>query len=155
MKSPSKTTKKVIKPISTKVNLNQSTVQGQSRNQKGTMNAITGIQLTTPTSISMMNSFIIKNADTSFDQYYTTMKKRKQTHNQSNAFYQHNTSTGSIDNSYGKIRGKRPAARDGHTGILYGRCFIVFGGDRHHMPFNDSFILDLKAETMSKSFLFQ
>lgn len=34
--------------------------------------------LTTPTSISMMNSFIIKNADSSFDQYYYQMKKRKQ-----------------------------------------------------------------------------
>lgn len=43
------------------------------------MTNLTGvnIQLTTPTSISMMNSFIIKNADQSFDQYYASMKKRK------------------------------------------------------------------------------
>ncbi len=56
--------------------------------------------------------------------------------------------------SYGKNKGKRPAARDGHTGIVYGKYFLVFGGDRHHMPFNDTFILDLKSETMTKSFLF-
>ena len=46
--------------------------------------------------------------------------------------------------TYGKNRGKRPAARDGHTGIMFGKYFIVFGGDRHHMPFNDTFALDLK-----------
>jgi hypothetical protein len=56
--------------------------------------------------------------------------------------------------NYGKSKGKRPAARDGHTGIVFGNYFIVFGGDRHHMPFNDTFILDLKQETISKSFLF-
>jgi hypothetical protein len=48
-----------------------------SRNTKTNMNGLAGIQLTTPTSISMMNSFIIKNADTSFDHYYSSMKKRK------------------------------------------------------------------------------
>jgi hypothetical protein len=38
------------------------------------------VELTTPTSISMMNSFIIKNADQSnFDVYFAAMKKRKQT----------------------------------------------------------------------------
>ena len=46
-----------------------------------------------------------------------------------------------------KAKGKRPAARDGHTGIVFGPYFLVFGGDRHHMPFNDTFILDLKSET--------
>ena len=59
------------------------------------------------------------------------------------------------ENSYGKIKGKRPAARDGHSGLLYGgKYFVVFGGDRHHMPFNDTFILDVKSEITSKSFLF-
>ena len=51
---------------------------------------------------------------------------------------------------YGKILGKKPAARDGHTGVVYGDLFIVFGGDRHHMPFNDTFMLNLKAETTGK-----
>ena len=34
--------------------------------------------LASPTSISMQNSFIIQNADESFDAYFHTMKKRKQ-----------------------------------------------------------------------------
>lgn len=59
-----------------------------------------------------------------------------------------------VDTTYGKIRGKRPAARDGCTGFINGKYFIVFGGDRHHMPFNDTFLLDVKAEITSKSFLF-
>lgn len=46
----------------------------------------------------------------------------------------------------GRRQGKRPAPRDGHTGIVYGNYFIVFGGDRHHMPFNDFYVLDIKAE---------
>ena len=33
--------------------------------------------LISPTSISMQNSFIIKNADESFDAYYAQMRKRK------------------------------------------------------------------------------
>jgi hypothetical protein len=33
--------------------------------------------LSSPTSISMKNTFLIKNADPSFDIYYTAMKKRK------------------------------------------------------------------------------
>jgi hypothetical protein len=27
-----------------------------------------------------------------------------------------------------------------------GSQLIVFGGDRHHMPFNDLFVLDLEGE---------
>lgn len=47
----------------------------------------------------------------------------------------------------GKVQGKRPMARDGHTGIMVGDSwFVVFGGDRHHMPFNDLFILDVRRE---------
>lgn len=55
---------------------------------------------------------------------------------------------------YGKVQSKRPAARDGHTGLIYGENLIVFGGDRHHMPFNDMFTLDLKSEFISKGHLF-
>ena len=44
------------------------------------------------------------------------------------------------------MRGRRPIARDGHTGVIVGDNFLVFGGDRHHMPFNDLYMLDLKRE---------
>ena len=42
--------------------------------------------------------------------------------------------------------GKRPAPRDGHTGISFANYLVVFGGDRHHMPFNDLLVLDLESE---------
>lgn len=35
------------------------------------------MELLTPTSITMKNAFIIKNADSSFDHYFHMMKKRK------------------------------------------------------------------------------
>jgi hypothetical protein len=105
------------------------------------------IELESPTSISMKNSFIIKNADPSFDSYYNSMKKRK--NNTTNSFIM----GGSTEGAYGKIPGRRPAARDGHTGIIAGDLFLVFGGDRHQMPFNDIYMLDLKKEFIIRSHL--
>ena len=37
----------------------------------------------------------------------------------------------------------RPAARDGHAVVVCLNSLLVFGGDRHHMPFNDLHILPL------------
>jgi len=56
-----------------------------------------------------------------------------------------------VDASLTKTSGKRPPARDGHTGIIYGDSFFVFGGDRHCMPFNDFHMLDLKSEFNDKA----
>jgi hypothetical protein len=39
------------------------------------------VELESPTSISMKNSFIIKNADPSFENYYKLMMKRKTMNN--------------------------------------------------------------------------
>lgn len=102
------------------------------------------VELSSPTSVSMKNSFIIQNTDHTFDQYYKQIARRK------------NLSQLSMHENqmYGKIKGKRPAARDGHTGIVNGDLFIVFGGDRHHMPFNDTFILDLKSENQGRGQIF-
>ena len=44
---------------------------------------------------------------------------------------------------YGRIRGFRPCARDGHASVVVGRKMIIIGGDRHKMPFNDIFECDL------------
>ena len=52
-----------------------------------------------------------------------------------------------------KISGCRPAARDGHTGVVIGFNFFVFGGDRHHNPFNDLYVLDLLAEFDEKNLI--
>ena len=52
---------------------------------------------------------------------------------------------------YGKQADKRPAARDGHTGVIHDGRFIVFGGDRHSMPFNDLHFCDIAAEFTEKN----
>ena len=61
-----------------------------------------------------------------------------------------NSSTKKNDLLYGKVHGRRPAARDGHTGTIVGDKLIVFGGDRHHMPFNDTSIIDIRSEIEAK-----
>ena len=43
-----------------------------------------------------------------------------------------------------------PSARDGHSAeVSADGALLVFGGDRHHMTFNDTFIFDLEAELQS------
>lgn len=49
--------------------------------------------------------------------------------------------------SKGKIEGRLPKPRDGHSCVVHDERFlIIFGGDRHHMPFNDLFALDMAKE---------
>lgn len=48
------------------------------------------------------------------------------------------------DESTLKINQLIPQARDGHSSIVYKGILVLFGGDRHHMPFNDLFMLDLE-----------
>lgn len=44
-----------------------------------------------------------------------------------------------------KQRGlKQPRPRDGHSCEVYGKQMIIFGGDRHHMSFNDVILIDLE-----------
>jgi len=46
---------------------------------------------------------------------------------------------------FGLVKGKMPTARDGHSSSLDHRGnMYIFGGDRHHMPFNDLYILPLQ-----------
>jgi hypothetical protein len=44
---------------------------------------------------------------------------------------------GPISPDVGHIRGKIPHARDGHSATVVGNLMVIFGGDRHQMPFND------------------
>jgi hypothetical protein len=46
---------------------------------------------------------------------------------------------------HGKMKGKIPASRDGHSAVIVKDQLVVYGGDRHRMPFSDSFVFDLKA----------
>ena len=102
------------------------------------------VNLESPTSVSMKNSLLIKHADPSFDQY-ASLKKRKTSYGYGANIFGLATATGLKGKS--RCPGNRPAPRDGHSGIMYNnQYFLVFGGDRHHMPFNDLFALDLEAE---------
>ena len=104
----------------------------------------------------MQNSFIIKNADESFDQYYTQMKRRR-LHAGNQSVYNHTTSNhldasmlsqSAAEGKYGLVMGKKPTARDGHTATVDSHGFMyVFGGDRHHMPFNDLYMIKLYQHT--------
>jgi hypothetical protein len=118
--------------------------------------------LSSPTSVSMQNSFIIKNADESFDLYYQQMKRRRHL---VSGFTQNLDASGSpgagatmgqatgaggvLDTSKNTSfqRGRKPNARDGHSANVdkFGFMF-VFGGDRHQMPFNDLFLLKLPSK---------
>ena len=100
------------------------------------------ILLTSPTSLSMKNSFLIKTVGKSFDNYYHLYKKKKTITSKIEDDMKH-----VMEKNKGKIEGKVPKPRDGHTWIIHdNRYMIVFGGDRHHVPFNDIFSLDLAKE---------
>jgi hypothetical protein len=45
----------------------------------------------------------------------------------------------------GKMKGKTPASRDGHSAVVVKEQLVVYGGDRHRMPFSDTFVFDLKS----------
>ena len=102
----------------------------------------------------MQNSFLIKNHNASnFDVYYQHMKKRRM--NMSGGMGSMNQQDKTVspmmkrsgdETTLCHVKGKRPAARDGHTGIIFENHMIVFGGDRHHMPFNDTYVLDIYSE---------
>ena len=111
--------------------------------------------LASPTSISMQNSFIIKNADESFDAYFQIMKKRKMG-GAGVSMMDGTMATGGAsatlaggspmgqESNFGVVRGIQPAARDGHsTEISSDGLMFVFGGDRHLMPFNDLYLMNL------------
>jgi len=47
-------------------------------------------------------------------------------------------------------RGKMPQSRDGHTGLMHEGNLIIFGGDRHHFTFCDTFVFDLDLAMRAK-----
>ena len=99
----------------------------------------------------MQNSFIIKNADESFDLYYQQMKRRRHVANfQTNNEQIFGSPSGkqplspATNSITGFQRNRKPQARDGHSACVdkFGFMFI-FGGDRHQMPFNDLYFIKL------------
>ena len=102
----------------------EATMKQESQKGEGTKTD----ELLTPTSISMKNAFIIKNADASFDHYYQVMKKRKSPHGSPSKltgtgniqFAPHYSAIGGKDESKIRVIGdKQPPGRDGHSAILH------------------------------------
>ena len=101
----------------------------------------------------MANTFIIQNADESFDAYWALMKKKKVTGGTTHLQEGHSATMGGNyhspgaeheSNHFGFVEGIQPTARDGHTAEISDKgCMFVFGGDRHHMPFNDLYMMKL------------
>ncbi len=82
------------------------------------------------------------------------MKKRR-LHGGNTSIHNHTTnhldasmlSQSAAEGKYGLVMGKKPTARDGHTANVDSQGFMyVFGGDRHHMPFNDLYMIKLPNE---------
>lgn len=89
----------------------------------------------------MQQSFIIKNADHTFDTYYQQMRKRGKAGN-----FAATSDPAMGETKFGMVSG-RPTARDGHSANVdqYNYMYI-FGGDRHQMPFNDLYMIRLNVE---------
>lgn len=94
-------------------------------------------EINTPTTENLRNTFVIKNQNEGFDRYYATMKTKRKgdTLKNKNALL-------SMFNQCLKPC-DRPTARDGHSCNVYKNRLYIFGGDRHHMPFNDIYSLEL------------
>ena len=152
--SPSRK-KEIMMKLNATVNYNTAVVSGanspvkkhatikKDHSHKGPQEEQKG--LSSPTSVSMCNSFIIKNADESFDNYYHSMRKRKQqNHNTS----MDGTMTNAVHESkYGIIPDRKPTPRDGHSAVIDSQGYMyVFGGDRHLMPFNDLYMIKLPSK---------
>lgn len=95
----------------------------------------------------MKQSFLLKQSDKEFESYWNLVKKKKEGHP---AIAQAFGLQPTIGANNGNIKqGSKPAARDGHTSNIYKDMLVTFGGDRHQMPFNDMFVLNLEKELRS------
>jgi hypothetical protein len=121
------------------------------------------VKLEDPTSVTLMNSFLIKNAGKDFENYSNQLKLGRRKTFVPNGTMGNSATMGSSSNpygspmkreergsTYGRVMDHRPAARDGHTGVVINGNLLIFGGDRHHMPFNDLFMLCLDQEFIDR-----
>ena len=107
--------------------------------------------LTTPTSLSMKNSFLIssigKTLDNTFKKHKKRMEKLRSSFRHSSFAKVSDINVSPSRRQTGKVSCFNPKPRDGHTGLMLNEDeYIIFGGDRHHMPFNDVASIDLSLE---------
>jgi Kelch motif/Galactose oxidase, central domain len=50
----------------------------------------------------------------------------------------------------GRVKGRIPYSRDGHSATLYDNYMIIFGGDRHQMAFNDIYLYSINERLLRK-----
>lgn len=100
-------------------------------------------EINTPTTENLRNTFVIKNQNEGFDHYYTQMKKRK---HDNNIKKDKNIFKSAFQTMFNQCMKPcdRPTARDGHSCNVYKSRLYIFGGDRHHMTYNDTYTIDLK-----------
>lgn len=55
-----------------------------------------------------------------------------------------NTDDGNNEIAPVTINSLIPQARDGHISVVYDSKLFIMGGDRHNMPFNDLYMIDLE-----------
>jgi len=109
--------------------------KGMSLSKKEEPETVNSPRLSTPTSVSMQNTFIIMNADDSFEQNSKLLPKNRSPRG---TFQDAVKYTDLVD-------GNRPPPRDGHTACVDSQGFMyIFGGDRHQMPFNDLYMVKLE-----------
>jgi len=89
----------------------------------------------------MKNTFILKNTNPSFESYFNAMKKRKHQKNNINLSTSLDATGKNLTQIGQHIHKNKPNPRDGQTSFIYDNKMFIFGGDRHHMPFNDLFFL--------------
>ena len=107
----------------------------QSAKKGGTDNEETKPRLNSPTSVRLQNTFIIKNADESFDVNSKLLNRSKTKREQMQDVGVKYTNL---------VEGCRPSPRDGHSAVVDSCGFMyIFGGDRHLMPFNDLYMVRL------------
>lgn len=56
---------------------------------------------------------------------------------------------GPVSPEKGRVAGHVPHARDGHSAVVIDKMMILFGGDRHQMPFNDIYMYSINEEVIS------
>mmetsp|Transcript_322 Transcript_322/g.360 ORF Transcript_322/g.360 Transcript_322/m.360 type:complete len:183 (+) Transcript_322:703-1251(+) len=121
----------------------QKQLKALKKKRNNDKNPLEDSMLTSPTSLSMKNSFLINNTGKGFENYFQTNKKRKLGASISPDIV-NLSPTKAPRNS--KVSGTRPRPRDGHSALLWEGSMVIFGGDRHHMPFNDLFTLNIARE---------
>jgi hypothetical protein len=153
--SPTKTSPSKFGKHSLGTNSLTAPSQAHHKKKKKDAEAHDDIELDDPTSVSLMNSILIQPHGATFDNYVHMLKQQKRGRHPGTLGYsgmtgasptRHYEAQDRIENTYGKVQHRRPAARDGHSGLMYGDSLVIFGGDRHHMPFNDIFMLEVAQE---------